>query len=143
MYRFNDIPIEAVNDRKERNARLMREAIGEAPDDMYGAYGLLLGLNSHDISAMRELIGTPIRVKAASSWLVGRFKNAIFEFDGFNVTFETGMDQQGRFDAHIEVYGENKSVLIQYDTPYIRQLPTTLHISETRGDSFEESVIRP
>ncbi|NOU90063.1 gfo/Idh/MocA family oxidoreductase [Paenibacillus sp. LMG 31460] len=143
VYRFNDIPIEAVHDRKERNVRLMREAVGEAADDMYGAYGLLLGLNSHDISAMRELIGTPIRVKAASSWLGGRFKNAIFEFDGFNATFETGMDQQGRFDAHIEVYGENKSVLIQYDTPYIRQLPTTLLISETKGDSFEESVIRP
>ncbi|NOU71386.1 gfo/Idh/MocA family oxidoreductase [Paenibacillus sp. LMG 31458] len=143
IYRFNDIPAEAVQDRKERNARLMREAVGEATDDMYGAYGLLLGLNSHDISAMRELIGMPIAVKAASSWLGGRFKNAIFEYDGFNATFETGMDQQGRFDAHIEVYGENKSVLIQYDTPYIRQLPTTLHISETIGDSFEESTIRP
>ncbi|OCT12069.1 oxidoreductase [Paenibacillus pectinilyticus] len=143
IYRFNDIPAEAVQDRKERNARLMREAIGELPDEMYGAYGLLLGLNSHDISAMRELIGMPIRVKAASAWLGGRFKNAIFEYDGFNVTFETGMDQQGRFDAHIEVYGENKSVLIQYDTPYIRQLPTTLHISETIGDSFDQSTVRP
>jgi hypothetical protein len=40
------------------------------------------------------------------------------------------------------VYGEHKSVKIEYDTPYIRQLPTTLHISETVGDSLEETVIR-
>ncbi|OAS21851.1 Gfo/Idh/MocA family protein [Paenibacillus oryzisoli] len=143
IYRFNDIPAEAMQDRKERNARLMREAIGDVPDEMYGAYGLLLGLNSHDISAMRELIGLPIRVKAASSWLGGRFKNAIFEYEGFNVTFETGVDQQGRFDGHIEVFGENKSILVQYDTPYIRQLPTTLQISETIGDSFDQSTVRP
>ncbi|MDR6550400.1 Gfo/Idh/MocA family oxidoreductase [Paenibacillus qinlingensis] len=143
IYRFNDIPAQAVQDRKERNARLMREAIGDLPDEMYGAYGLLLGLNSHDISAMRELIGMPLRVRAASAWLGGRFKNAIFEYEGFNVTFETGMDQQGRFDAHIEVFGENKSILVQYDTPYIRQLPTTLHVSETIGDSFEKSTVRP
>ncbi|WP_246358499.1 Gfo/Idh/MocA family protein [Paenibacillus phytorum] len=44
VHRFNDIPIEAVHDRKERNTRLMKEAVGEAPDDIYGAYGLLLGL---------------------------------------------------------------------------------------------------
>ncbi|MGG1555928.1 Gfo/Idh/MocA family protein [Paenibacillus ferrarius] len=142
VYRFDDIPSSAAQERKERTARLMREAIGEVSDEMYAAYGLLLGLNSHDISAMRELIGMPIGVKAASSWLGGRFKNAIFEYEGFNVTFETGIDQQGRFDAHIEVYGENKSVLIQYDTPYIRQLPTTLHINETSGDNFNQSTAR-
>ncbi|GFZ96474.1 hypothetical protein GCM10008018_48570 [Paenibacillus marchantiophytorum] len=37
------------------------------------------------------------------------------------------------------MYGENKSVLIQYDTP----LPTTLHISETKGDTFDLSTVRP
>ncbi|KQX48663.1 hypothetical protein [Paenibacillus sp. Root444D2] len=31
----------------------------------------------------------------------------------------------------------------QYDTPYIRQLPTTLHISETIGDSLDKSTVRP
>lgn len=142
VHRFNDLPAEAIQDRKDRNAKLMREAIGEASPEMYAAYGLLLGLNSHDISAMRELIGMPISVKAASSWLGGRFKNAIFEFEGFSATFETGLDGQGRFDAHIEVYGEHKSVLIQYDTPYIRQLPTTLKITDTIGNTFEESYVR-
>ena len=32
---------------------------------------------------------------------------------------------------------------MQYNTPYIRQLPTQLFISETRGEAFEELAIRP
>ncbi|CAI6087009.1 Gfo/Idh/MocA family oxidoreductase [Cohnella sp. JJ-181] len=142
-YRFGDIPAEAVQDRKERNARLMQEAVGEASDGDYAAYGLLLGLNSHDISAMREMLGMPLRVKSATSRQGGRFKNAILEYDGYDVMFETGVDQQGRFDAHIEVYGERKSVLVQFDTPYLRQLPTTLRIRDTIGDALEETVVRP
>ncbi|MFC5402623.1 Gfo/Idh/MocA family oxidoreductase [Cohnella soli] len=143
VYRFDDIPAEAMQERRQRNARLMREAVGEASDEIYAAYGLLLGLNSHDVSAMREMLGSPTRVKAAASWRGGSFKSVIFEFDGFNATLETGVDQQGRFDAHIEVYGERKSILVQYDTPYLRQLPTTLRIRETIGDGFEETVVRP
>ncbi|MFD0672677.1 Gfo/Idh/MocA family protein [Cohnella sp. GCM10027633] len=143
VYRFDDIPAEAAQDRKSRNARLMKEAIGEQSPETYAAYGLLLGLNSHDISAMRELLGVPTGVKAVTSSHGGRFKTAILEFDGYYAVFETGVDQQGRFDAHIEVFGESKSLLIQYDTPYLRQLPTTLRIRETIGQALEETVIRP
>ena len=56
---------------------------------------------------------------------------------------ETGVDDQRRFDAHIEVYGPTTSIRIQYDTPYIRHLPTTLVIQETAGDAFRETVVRP
>ncbi|MFC3803229.1 Gfo/Idh/MocA family protein [Cohnella sp. GCM10012308] len=143
VHRFADLPAEAVRDRKERNAKLMKEAIGEASGEEYAAYGLLLGLNSHDISAMREMLGMPLRVKAAASRQGGRFKNAILEYDGYDVMFETGVDGQGRFDAHIEVFGEQRSILVQYDTPYLRQLPTTLRLRDTIGDALQETVIRP
>ena len=48
-----------------------------------------------------------------------------------------------RFDAHIELYGDKKSVRVQYDSPYMRHLPTTLHIHETPGTAYEERVVRP
>jgi hypothetical protein len=48
-----------------------------------------------------------------------------------------------RFDAHIEVLGPTKSLLVQYDTPYIRHLPTTLVVRETDVEAFTESVTRP
>jgi predicted dehydrogenase len=143
VLRFDDIPAEASRDRTERAARLVGEAIGDVPPELVSAYRLLCGLASHDLSAMRELIGVPERVVAAVQANGGRFINAIFAYDGYHVLLETGVDEQRRFDAHIEVYGVSKSVRVQYDTPYIRHLPTTLEIRETVGDAYRETTVRP
>ncbi|KAB8266844.1 hypothetical protein BDV30DRAFT_247285 [Aspergillus minisclerotigenes] len=37
---------------------------------------------------------------------------------------------------------QNKSVRIQYDTPYVKGLPTTLHICEKDDDGYRETIIR-
>jgi predicted dehydrogenase len=92
---------------------------------------------------MRELIGSPKRVAAATQWNGGRFITVLFEYDGFNATFEMGVDQQRRFDAHLEVFGDTRQIQVQYDTPYIRHLPTTLKVNETVGDAYIETVRRP
>jgi predicted dehydrogenase len=143
IHRFDDIPEAAKRDRTERAQALVTEAIGEVPPELVRSYRMLLGLGSHDLSAMRELIGSPERVIAASQWNGGSFMTAILGFDGFNATFEMGVDRQRRFDAHLEVYGETKQIKVQYDTPYIRHLPTTLVIGETIGDAYVETVRRP
>lgn len=143
VFRPTDIPAEAGADRAERAQRLVREALGDAADEYGGVYRLLNGLSSHDLSAMRELLGVPRAVLAAQQSGGGRFVSAIFGYDDYNVVFETGVDAQRRFDCHIEVYGEAKSIRVQYDTPYIRHLPTTLHITETQGEAYHESVVRP
>lgn len=143
VLRFQDIPEEMLRDRSERGMKMVLEAIGEAPPELVSAYRLLCGLSSHDLSAMREIVGVPNRVKAAAKWNGGRYISALFEYDDFYTTFETGVDDQRRFDAHIEVYSKTKSVKVQYDSPYIRHLPTKLIVTETVGDAFSESVIRP
>jgi len=143
VLRFDDISPALTRDRSARAARQVQDAIGEAPADLVSAYRLLCGLSSHDLSAMRELLGAPRRVIAASQWNGGRFLAVIFEYDGYCAVLETGVDEQLRFDAHIEVYGVSKSIRLQYDTPYIRHLPTTLVIHETAGDAFNQTVSRP
>jgi predicted dehydrogenase len=141
ILRPNDIPQEAIQDRAARAARLIRTAVGEIPADLVGIYYLLCGLSSHDLSAMREMLGMPLSVFAARTH--GRFITALFEYDGFTATFETGVDHNHRFDAHITVYGETKEIRVQYDSGYIRHLPTLLFINETHGEAFEERVVRP
>lgn len=143
---FNDIPESSKEDRKLRAERLGIEATGLQPDSpLFGFYRLLAGLGSHDLSAMREALGMPKAVLGAklSIHKDSIFLNAIFDYGSYSVTYETGMDQQGRFDAHVEVYSSRKSVKVQYDTPYIRHLPTKLHVSETEGEAYKETVIRP
>jgi predicted dehydrogenase len=141
VLRPKDIPQEAMRDRAERASRLVKAAIGDAPPELVGTYRLLCGLSSHDLSAMRELLGMPKGVIAARQW--GIFLTALFDYESFTVTFETGVDHNRRFDAHIAVYGESKEIRVQYDTPYIRHLPTRLFINETKGEAFEEREIRP
>ena len=143
VHRPGDVPREAAKDRAARAGRLVREAIGEAPPDVAGLYRFLLGLSSHDVSAMREMFGPPRRVLSATHWNGGKFLVAVFEYDGFRALLETGVDEQLRFDAHIEVYGATKSLRVQYDTPYVWQLPTTVVVQETVGDAFTQSVSRP
>jgi predicted dehydrogenase len=141
--RPDDIPQELSDDRWARRSALVREALGDVPEELGWTYGLLCGLGSHDLSAMRELLGRPRRVAAAQMWRQGGYVVALLDYGDFVVTYETGVDDQLRFDAHLEVYGATGSLRVQYDTPYVRHLPTTLHLERTVGDSYERSVIRP
>ncbi len=145
---YDDIPAALREDKQRRAERLVREATGFGPESPYFMfYRFLCGLSSHDLSAMREAIGMPKRVLGAKlamgEHIFDIFFNAVFDYGAFGVTFETGFDGQGRFDAHVEVYSRQKSVKVQYNTPYIRHLPVELEIQETRGEKFIRSVVRP
>jgi predicted dehydrogenase len=141
--RPDDVPREAVEAKWARRATLVREALGDVPEELGWTYGLLCGLGSHDLSALRELLGRPKKVAAARMWRQGGYVVALLDYGDFVVTYETGVDDQLRFDAHIEVYGASASLRIQYDTPYVRHLPTVLELERTVGDAYERSVIRP
>jgi predicted dehydrogenase len=143
VHRPGDVPDDMVSDRWERSAKLVHEAVGSVPEELQWAYRLLCGLGSHDLSAMRELLGRPRKVLAAKQWRRAGFITALLEYDDFVVTYETGVDDQVRFDAHIEVYGQNAQMRVQYDTPYVRHFPTTLVIEKTEGEELHRSVSRP
>jgi predicted dehydrogenase len=141
--RADDIPQDAVEARWAKRVELVREALGDVPEELGWTYGLLCGLGSHDLSAMRELIGRPHRVTAATMWRSGGYVVALLDYGEFTVTYETGVDDQLRFDAHIEVYGATGSLRVQYDTPYVRHFPTTLQLERTTGDAYERTIVRP
>ena len=71
VLRPDDLPAALLADKRARASRMVRAAIGEAPPELVRAYRLLCGLSSHDLSAMRELIGVPERVVAAAQWAGG------------------------------------------------------------------------
>ncbi|CAM4218318.1 putative dehydrogenase [Paenibacillus endophyticus] len=143
VLRFSDMPRALDEDRQRRGRTQVEQALGKLAEPFYHTYRFMGGLSSHDLSAMRELLGMPSGILAAARWNGGQFMSAIFQYDGFHVLYETGVDRQGRFDASIEVFGEEKSVSINYDTPYIRHLPITVTVTETEGDAYKETVLRP
>jgi predicted dehydrogenase len=141
--RPDDLTRDMMEDRWARGRKLVGDALGDVPDELASTYRLLCGLGSHDLSAMRELLGRPRGVVAARQWRNGNFIAALLEYDGYFLTYETGVDDQVRFDAHIEVYGDTASLRVQYDTPYVRHLPTVLVSDETRGDAYVRTTSRP
>ena len=133
VVRGNDVAAAVVAAGKQLRSERMHEAIGDVAPELQTAYGLMLGLSSHDLSAMRELLGMPERVLYAAHHQSGVYLSAAFDYGSYVCHYETGIDNIPRFDAHLEVYGAERTMRVQYNTPYVRNLPITLHISEANG----------
>ena len=126
VYRAGDVSEAVVAEGRRRHAEKVKEAIDVDSGPRAAAYSLLLSLSSHALSAMRELIGMPERVIYAAQRHGGRFLSAAFDYGHFVCQFEAGVDQIPHFDAHLEVYTPTEIIRVDYDTPYVRHLPTRL-----------------
>jgi predicted dehydrogenase len=134
VIRDEQLPEAVKNDSKQRDEALVDEALGGKPTPVLRrAYSLMLGLSSHDLSAMRELLGMPKKVIFAVQRGGGLYLAAAFDYGPYVCQFETGIDQIARFDSHLEVYGNQKVVRIQYDTTYVRNSPIRLFVTEDNG----------
>jgi predicted dehydrogenase len=134
VIRDEQLPESVKNETELRDEALVDEALGGKPSPVLRrAYAVLLGLSSHDLSAMRELLGVPNKVLFATQRGDGLYIAAAFDYGPFVCQFETGIDGIARFDAHLEVYGNKKVVRIQYDTPYVRNSPIRLFVTEDNG----------
>ena len=144
VIRPDDVPESVIQAGQALQDRGVEQAIGSAPPDLYMAYMLLLGLSSHDTSAMRELLGMPKGVLHATKRQGGLYLTGAFDYGSYVCQFETGVDNIPRFDGHLEVYGNDKVVKVQYDTPYVLNMPIRLFISQANGkDGVLEQVVHP
>ena len=139
-----EVPAAVIEEGRAAQARLMEEAIGAAPPALQSAYSLMLGLSTHDTSTMREMLGRPRGVLFAAQRHGGRWLTAAFDYGDFVCQFETGIDDIARFDGHLEVYGADRVIRVDYDTPYVRNLPVRLRVTAAHGrDGVSEQTIQP
>ncbi len=131
VVRGDDIPATVGEAMRQLEADQVSAAIGDVPDALMNAYRMMLGLSTHDISAMREMLGMPKRVLHASQRANGRFLTATFDYGDFVCLFSTGGDNIPRYDTFLEVYGANSVIRVDYDTPYVRNMPITLSVLES------------
>jgi predicted dehydrogenase len=144
VIRGNDVAPELQREGTALQDDLISEALGDVPEALRNSYLLLLGLSSHDVSAMREMLGTPNGVLYAASRNGGRYISAAFDYGDFVCQFETGVDDIPRFDGHIQVFANDAVIKVQYDTPYVRNLPTRLLVTRANGGGgFGEQTINP
>jgi predicted dehydrogenase len=131
-----DFPAGAGEERQKRLQALFEEAFPGQPitHERVQFCRFLGSLGSHDISLMREVLGSPESVAGVSA--NEPFYSAIFNYknqkggEPFSVTYESGIDGVPDFDAHFAVYGEKKRVTIKYDSPYVKGLPIKVTVQE-------------
>lgn len=104
---------------------LLADVFGSAEDltaDRVAFCRFLGNMGVHDLSLMRESLGLPDAV--ANVAITDPFYSAIFHYSDpaadahpFTLLYEAGVDAVPRCDAHLTVYGANKTVSVQYDFP--------------------------
>ena len=136
VIRGNDVPQNVIDAAARKQAAQYLEEIGVESGPLARAYSLMLGLASHDTSAMRELLGgTPKRVLYARQQQGGRWISAAFDYGDFVCHLEIGLDQITRFDGHLEVYLPSQVLRVEYDSPYIRHQATKLTTTTVNGSA--------
>ena len=143
----DDIPSGASANRE----KLLSELLGEASHGFKATekeikfWRHLGSLGSHDLSLMREVLGSPQSVAGVS--VNPPFYSAILNYrtsrGSFSLTYETGIDDVARFDSHLTVYGKNKTVSIQYDTPYVKGLAIKVKVDEINeyGEVISKEIV--
>jgi len=143
LFKPTDISPQAIAEGKARTAAQLREAIGgDAPTDVMRAYQVLTGLASHSFSAMRELLGMPRGVVAARQHR-GETVMVMFDYGYFTALYEAVISDVARFDSGIEVLTNTQHFAMNYDTPYIRNLPTTLRITTSTDTETGTQILGP
>ncbi|NTF44276.1 Gfo/Idh/MocA family protein [Rhizobium rhizogenes] len=132
-----DIPAALIDESRALRKAMMDAMCGaDAPAIVRRGYEVMTGLCSHSLSAMRDLLGgSPKRVLGAQLSQNGEQLTAMFDYGDFTAIYECLIDDIARFDAGIEVFSKTKRLNFRYNTPYLRNLPMTLEVQESTGDS--------
>jgi predicted dehydrogenase len=85
----------------------------------------------------------PKRVLYAAQRYGGVNLMAALDYGDYVCHVEIGVDMLPRYDTYLQVYGERKVVQVRYDTPYVRNMPTRLIITEERDGRVTTSDSNP
>ncbi|MCJ1312638.1 hypothetical protein MMC25_006313 [Agyrium rufum] len=147
---FSDIKPESLVESRQRSDAKLNQALDTELSILVTPitslqWRLLGGLGSHDLSCMREALGMPTKCLGAAMCVADSppFWSALFQYPKFTVSYESGIDSVPRFDASVEIFSKNKTVKVVYDTPYVKGLPTTMHVRESGPDgSARDTIVR-
>lgn len=115
---------------------------GNTTEAQRSAYMMMTLSGCHILSACRELFGLPKAIRAAVVDAKGEQFALIFEYEGFNMIFEEMNSQlHVGFDEAIEVYQGERRMALEYDSPYIKYLPTHLTVDELDENNQPKSTV--
>lgn len=144
VFTDDDVPAAIADEGRSLRARLLAEATSDAPQPYQDAYALLLSLASHDLSAMRELLGRPRHVLYAAAWHDASYVSGAFDMGGYVCDFVAGFDRIPRVDSYLEVHGEQRCVRVRFESSYLRHVPLRVTVTEANATGgVDERTTQP
>jgi predicted dehydrogenase len=140
--RFDDVPPAAGEQLRAARAAALHEAIGEVPAPVARAFHLMAGSMIHDIYGMRVMVGVPSQVVNVEFWRDGRAVTVTLAYPGGARAVASWVDLSNLWDFRetLEVYGDDKRVLIAYPTGFARGLLSEVVVQgvDERGTTYRK-----
>jgi predicted dehydrogenase len=130
LRRFDDIPQEAIASLQTARKAADLEAIGDVPKHVSMAFHLMAGSMIHDLYGMRTMLGLPSRIVSSDIWLDGRAVTMTLEYHNGARCVATWVDLPNLWDFQesLEVYGDDKRVIVAYPTGFARGVLSTVTV---------------
>lgn len=136
VQKFNDIPESAFTTLREARDRARHQAIGDVPAHVERTFHGMAGSMIHDLYGMRHMLGVPERVVSTEIWQDGRAYTSILEYANGSRCVATWIDLPDLWDFKetLEVYGDDKRVIVSYPTGFARGILSTVTIQGVDDD---------
>ena len=140
--RFNDVPPDAFKPAVAAREKALAEAIGDVSPDAQRAFFLLAGSMIHDIYSLRFMLGSPSEVVSVEIWADGRGVSIVFAYPNGARCVATWVDLPDLWDFKetLEIYGDDKRVLVSYPTGFSRGIlsEVTIYGIDTDGITYSK-----
>ena len=151
--RFNDVPPDAFKPASAAREKAQAEAIGDllseaglesdVQNKAARVFYLLAGSMIHDIYSLRVMLGSPSEVISAEVWSDGRGVSIVFAYPNGARCVATWVDLPDLWDFKetLEIYGDNKRVIVSYPTGFSRGIlsEVTIHGIDTDGTTYSKT----
>jgi predicted dehydrogenase len=114
----------------------VRQAIGDVPPELEGAFLRLAGSMIHDLYGLRHLVGPPVSVIHTEIWDDGWGINTLLECANGARCAATWVElrEVRDFKETLEVCGSDRRVLLSYPTGFARGILSTVEIQALDAD---------
>jgi predicted dehydrogenase len=140
--RFDDIPAGVMEATRAARTAARREAIGDVPPNVEKAFYLLSGSMIHDLYGMRTMLGMPSRVVSSDIWYDGRAVTMNLEYPNGARCVASWVDLPDLWDFQesLEVYGDDKRVIVEYPTGFARGLLSRVTVQgiDAQGTHYKQ-----
>ena len=138
--RFDDFPAGSFEQLQAERLAARREAIGEASPAVERAFHLLAGSMIHDLYGMRVMLGIPSQVVSTDIWQEGRAVTMTLAYPNGSRCVASWVDLPDLWDFKetLEVYGDDRRVIVSYPTGFSRGILSTVTIQgvDAQGTTY-------